>query len=219
MAIITDISPQKKDQKRFNIFIDGAFAFGISADLRFEKKLKTGQTISEKDVKSLIVADQTERLLNKALKFLSFRPRSEQEVRVYLLRRGKLKDIEKSESEKKEYEKSIDEVILKLRGFSYLDDKEFASWWLDQRTKYKLSGGYLIKSELIQKGVDKEIIKEILDGLDEEKMALEVAKKKTISYKRLNKEELRIKLGQFLARRGFNWSTIKKVVDTLLKNQ
>ena len=126
MGKITDIKQQQKDPNRFNVFIDGKFAFGISAEIRFVKKLEVGQRVSEKQNENLITADQTERLLNKALKFLSFRPRSEKEIRDYLLRKGKLKEV-KSEVEIKQYEVSVEEVIKRLKKLEQINDYGFAA--------------------------------------------------------------------------------------------
>ena len=217
MGKITDIKQQQKDPNRFNVFIDGKFAFGISAEIRFVKKLEVGQRVSEKQIENLVVADQTERLLNKVLKFLSFRPRSEREIREHLLRKGRLKEV-KSEAEKEQYEVSVEEVIRRLKKLEQVDDQKFASWWVDQRTRFKPRGPNVLRSELFSKGIPKEIIDEqvIADEESQLQQALSAASKKIAAYKKLNTKEFKIKLGQFLARRGFNWTTIKKVVDTFV---
>ena len=221
---ITDIAAQKK-RERFNIFLDGEFAFGVSAELRFTKKLEVGQNLTQKEIESVVEADQIERLFNKALKFLSYRPRSEREIRDYLLRKGKLRDVEKSAAEKSQYEGSIERIIKKLKSIGQIDDMEFAKWWVEQRGKFRPRGQRLVKLELLQKGVDKEIIEEVTDseegkeGLErvgEEELAFKVASKKLLNYKNLSKEEFRMKMGQYLARRGFSWDVIKKVVDSLI---
>ncbi len=217
MGKITDIKQQQKDPNRFNVFIDGKFAFGISAEIRFVKKLEVGQRVSEKQNENLITADQTERLLNKALKFLSFRPRSEKEIRDYLLRKGKLKEV-KSEVEIKQYEVSVEEVIKRLKKLEQINDYGFAAWWVDQRTRFKPRGPNVLRSELFSKGIPKEIIDEQV-SVDEEsqfQQASSAASKKIAAYKKLDTKEFKIKLGQFLARRGFGWTTIKKVVDTFV---
>ena len=222
MGKITDIALQKKNPKRVNVFLEGEFAFGISLDLRFEKKLEIGKNLTEKQIASLVEADQVERMLNKSLKFLSFRPRSEKEIRDHLLWKGKLKDIDKSDSEKAEYEKSIEKVISKLKKIGQVDDKGFAEWWVEQRQSFKQIGVRAIKVELFQKGIDKDTISELLDESDESKeveLAVKASSKKIQSYKKLEPQEFRIKMGQYLARRGFGWNTIKKVVDTLSKNR
>ena len=216
---ITDLEQQKKKLDRFNVFIDGNFAFGVSADLRFEKKLEVGQNLSEKQIAELINLDQAERLLAKSLRFLSFRPRSEREIRDHLLRKGKLKDI-KGDDEKAQYERSVETVIKKLENLGQIDDYEFTKWWVEQRMRFKQSGIHLLKAELASKGVSKDTIDEILSANinkeSYEDLALTAALKKESSYRRLSKEDFKIKLSQFLARRGFDWNTVKKVVDSLI---
>ena len=214
---ITSINPQKKND-RFNIFVDGEFAFGISAETRFMKQLEVGKHLSEGQISRLIETDQIERLLQMSLKFLSFRPRSEKEVRNYLLRKGRIGEIEKSDTEKTQYEKSVEKVVQKLKNLDQINDKEFASWLVEQRKRFRPRGNRLIKAELAQKGIDKDIINEIAEENNqesEEELAIKAAQKKYTSYKKLNTNEFRIRLGQYLTRRGFDWGTIKKVVDTL----
>ena len=219
MGKITDLKQQKKKLDRFNVFIDGNFAFGISADLRFEKKLEVGQNLSEKQLAELINLDQAERVLAKSLRFLSFRPRSEREIREHLLRKGKLKDI-KGDDEKAQYERSVETVIKKLENLGQIDDYEFTKWWVEQRMRFKQSGIHLLKAELASKGVSKDTVDEILSANinkeSYEDLALTAAQKKESSYRRLPKEDFKIRLSQFLARRGFDWNTIKKVVDSLI---
>ncbi len=222
MGKITDIVPQKKNPKRVNIFLDEEFAFGISTEILFEKRIEVGQTLTEKQIANFIELDQVERLLNKALNFLSFRPRSEKEIREHLLRKGKLKDIHKSDSEKYQYEKSVEKVINKLKRLSQINDKEFAKWWVEQRGKFKPRGERLVKVELFQKGIDRDIIDEVIEKdeeSNEEDLAERAALKKANSYRKYDSNDFRNKMGQFLARRGFGWNVIKKVVDTLERNR
>ena len=222
MVKITDIAPQKKDPKRVSIFLDEEFAFGVSVEIRFEKKLEVGQSLTEKQIANMIELDQVERLLNKALRFLSFRPRSEKEIRDHLLRKGKLKDINKSDAEGDQYDKSVEDVISKLKKMDQVDDKEFAKWWVEQRGKFKPSGERLVKAELFQKGVSKDVIDEVAQKdskLKEEESAKKAALKKLSSYNKYDSEDFRNKMGQFLARRGFGWDVIRKVVDTFERNR
>ena len=224
MGKITDIAPQKKDHKRVSIFVDHEFAFGISLEIRFEKKLSIGQNLTEKQIGDLIELDQVERLFNRSLRFLSFRPRSEKEIRDYLLWKGKLKEINKSEAEKIQYEKSIDKAIIKLEKLDQINDKGFALWWVDQRKKFKQSGNRLIKLELMQKGISKDVIEDVfqeenLGFQSEYEIAEKAADKKLNTYKKLEIKEYRVKMGQYLARRGFDWEITKKVVDTLSKKR
>lgn len=213
------MQPQKKNPKRVNIFIDGEFAFGISRESKIINKLKIQDSLSDIRIQNLIFNDQVERLLGKAIKFLSYRPRSEKEIRDNLLQKLKLTD--KAEEEKKNFEKSIEEVIKKIKKIGQIDDREFAKWWVDQRTRFKKMSPRIIKSELWKKGIDKELIDEILteSNIDQYSLALEAAKKKLSSYKSLDKVEFKTKMSRFLASRGFSWEGIKKVVDTLSESR
>ena len=87
MPFVTSIEPQKKKPDRFNIFVDGKFSFGLDAETLVKSGLKTGREISEKEIKKLVFENETNKLMEKALRFLSFRPRSESEVRRYLRRK------------------------------------------------------------------------------------------------------------------------------------
>lgn len=155
--------------------------------------------------------DLFEKFYNKALRFLSFRPRSEKEIRSNFAnskRRGKVPSNE-----------IIELVIKKLKEQKFLDDKEFAKWWVEQRTLIKLKPKRIIKMELRQKGIDDEVIDELLSKIDQAVSDLEKAKriveKKISKYKNLEPFEKRNKLGRFLASKGFDYDTIKDVLKDL----
>jgi regulatory protein len=212
---VTKIEPQKKKKDRFNISLDGVFAFGLSAELAYLNRLKVGKVLTGKEIKELIQKDQTERLTNKALHFLGYRPRSEKEIRDHLTYKGKLGDLE-TEEEKLEYLESIEQALKKLKELGYLNDKEFAAWWVKERGETKSVSERILKNELLMKGVDREILAEALKSVDsEEDKAMKIATKKARFMQKLDKNEFRLKLSQFLDRKGFEWETVKKVVDSL----
>ena len=214
MSQITDIQTQKKDPKRVNIFLDGKFAFGVSLESTIVNKLKINEQLTSKQVQSLISDDQVERLYERAIKFLSFRPRSEKEIRDNLLQ--KLWRSDKGEEEKKNFERSVLEVLEKLQKLKFINDLEFAKWWVEQRTKFKKISPRLIKSELFKKGINKDTVETAFDSvkIDPVALALEAAKRKLTTYKRFEPKIFREKMGRFLASKGFDWEVVKKVVDT-----
>ncbi len=214
MSQITDIQPQKKNPKRVNIFIDGQFAFGVSRESKIINKLRINDELNEEKNQSLIFNDQVERLYDKAIKFLSYRPRSEKEVRDNLLQ--KLYRSDKGEAEKKNFESSISAVTQKLGKLGLVNDLEFAKWWFEQRVNFKKTSPRIIKSELFKKGIDREIIDEVMDStiVDPISLATSAAKKKLVSYQKFEPKIFREKMGRYLASKGFDWEVVKKVVDT-----
>lgn len=211
--IITDIKTQTKDPLRENIYLDGKFGFGISAEKRFEHRLKIGQSLAEKEVKELVFEDQVGKLLVSAQKFLSFRPRSTKEIRDNLKRK-----LEKGEYV--EPDKILDEVLRKLMKLGLVNDEEFARWWIEQRQKFRPRGERLLRSELHAKGVGREVIDEELHAYDSPAGEVEkVARKKVDSYRTLPDRQFRAKMGAYLARRGYDWDEISRVVDRLLRSR
>lgn len=208
MGIITALEPQKKKKNRVNIFVDGEFAVGLSQDIVFKNRLKAGKEISSQQLEQLVKENELDKILLKVYRFLSYRPRSEKEIRDYLA--------------KKKTSVLLTALVIKtLEKQKYLDDKEFASWWIDQRMQFRPVGEWVLKAELLQKGISKKIIEEMVNGqwsiVNSQDLALKAAKKKLHHYKGLDQIEFRRKMGNFLARRGFDWETIKEVIEQLQK--
>jgi len=203
---ITKIKLQK-NQKQFNIYLDGKFAFALSAETLAKMDLKVDQEISEKEIEKLKYKDIRDRLYNQSLRFLSYRPRSKKEIRDYL----------KKKSEKAEI---IGGIIKKLEKQSLIDDRAFVAWWIEQRSRFRPRGRYLLWSELLKKGIEKEAIETSLSSEKEElRLARKAARKKVKSYRNLEPLEFRQKMIGFLSRRGFGWETIKKTLAEILKKR
>jgi len=208
VPLITDIKPQK-NKKRFNIYLDGRFAFGLSVEARLKARLKIDQEISEEKVDELIKEDEFIKFYDRALNFLSYRPRSEKELQDWF-------------KKKKIGNKTQKLIEKKLRRFNYLDDREFTRWWIEQRMTFRPFGKRRLDLELRQKGINQEMIEEELGKLEDDKLielAEELAKKRMKTLKNLPYFETREKLLAFLSRRGFRWEIIKTVVAKTLKKE
>ena len=148
MAQITQISPQKKNEQRFNVFLDGNFAFGISAELKNSFELVTGRQLSDLELEEIKKALKKDHVFSKALNYLSYRPRSEFEMRQYLKRQSSNID-----------EQEIESIIESLKNYRYINDQTFAEWYVRQRREMgRRYGAYRITQELFQKGISKELI-------------------------------------------------------------
>ena len=148
-----------------------------------------------------------EKFYNSSLRFLSYRPRSEKEVR------DKLKS-------KKASSEIIEKIITKLKEKKFINDEEFAKLWIESRTRFKPRSLRLIKMELKQKGIDDEIIE---SGIKKQELGVDsdleqarrlLAKKVERSFGKLRMT--REKLGRYLASKGFGWDTIKRSIDEVL---
>jgi len=206
VPIITQIKPQK-NQKRFNIYLDGKFAFALSAEALIKAGLKVNQKISQKKAVRLNEQDNKDKLYEKVLRFLSYRPRSEKEIRDYLKKKNASQKTSKA-------------IIKKLKKLELIDDRSFALWWIQQRSSFRPRGRRALWFELKQKGIDQEIIKDSLFSDKKELvLAKKAAQKKAKFLKNLESLAFRQKMTGFLARRGFDWETIKKVLEELKKKE
>ncbi len=203
MPQVTAVEPQKKNKDRFNIYVDGEFALGVSGQFLVKYKIKSGREISADKLAELKQKKKEEKYFDLACSYLSYRPRSEKEIRDYLKKKG----ID---------EVLCEEVLGQLRDRDYVDDHEFAVWWVEQRNRFRPRGKYALKMELGKKGIAKNIIEQVLEAqVDEFVLARQVAKKKRSRYQDLDYWDKRKKLKGFLSRRGFSWEAINEVLDEL----
>ena len=201
MPFITAIKPQKKRKNRFNIYLDGKFIFGLPVEALAKANLSVGRELSSQEVNDLIFKNELGKSLDRVYHFLSYRPRSEKEIRDYL----KKKEVD---------EKVTEKVINKVKKLGYIGDLEFTRWWVDQRSTFRPRGKRALMMELRQKGIAPEIIDQVLgESVNEVVLAKKVVKKKMAILQKLPFWERRRKLSDYLARRGFSWEVIKKIVD------
>lgn len=213
MPKITEVSPQKKNPKRFNIFIDGEFAFGADEDLVVEHRLVLGKIVEKDLLEKLLFEAEIGKLLEKVYGLLNVRNRSEREVRDYLKRVSFKRKVKEQEEIS---ETSIELLIQKLKQKGLISDDSFAKDWVAARIKKK--GKIAIKLELIQKGISKEIIDQVLENTtDDQKVAEALLEKKSRFWKSLPRDEFKKKASDLLLRRGFNYEGVKEIVEKLLQ--
>jgi regulatory protein len=204
MGSITALRVQKRNKKRVNVHLDGEYAFALT-DIE-AARLRVGQTLTEEEIGALQRGDQAERAYERALSFLSYRPRSESEVRSSL--RRKRVDAE-----------TIDSVIDRLIRAGLLDDAEFARYWVDNRIQFRPRGARALRHELRAKGVPQAVIGEALESYDEEAAARKAARAGASRMAHLETDDFRRRLSSYLARRGFHYGVVKPLVQEMLERR
>ena len=202
MLTVTRLEPQKKKPQRINVYLDGEFAFGISRATA--PWLAEGNQLSQQKINDLQEKDQFEGAYQRAINFLSYRVRSEKEIRQNLTKHDVPEDI-------------IERVVDRLRGASLVNDWDFASQWVENRVQFKPRGKRALSSELFQKGIGNEIIEDVLAELDEEELAYACARSRITKFTGMEKKAFQKKLSGLLTRRGFPYHVTKDVVGSLWK--
>ena len=151
MGTITEISHQT-NKKRVNIFVDNEFKSGLELETAVKFGLKIGKVINDKELDIIIEESETSSAFNVALNFISLMPKSKLEVKQKL--------------KKKEYnENIIQKTILKLEEYNYVNDEEYAKMYINLSTKKSKRE---ITQKLLSKGINKEIILELLSDFNDE---------------------------------------------------
>ena len=197
--------------------MEGQFSFALDESLLAKNMLVAGKSLTANDIERLIKENEAGKLFDASLRFLSYRPRSEKEVKDFLAK--KIARVENIKFTEASQSPAILQIITRLKKQSFLDDEEFAEWWVKARTSSQPKGPYLIKRELAWKGVDKEIIEKAIYKIKNQKgLGYKVIEKKLGTWKKLTNLELKKKVYEHLARRGFDSKTINEVIALIGKS-
>ena len=153
---VTAIKQQVKNKERASIFVDDKYSFSLGLNDLVTEKLKVGLELDEPALAALKKKSDDGKLKMRSLEWVLGRPHSIREFKDYLRRKKAEPDF---------VEKLIEEFLK--RG--YLDDKKFAIWWLERRVR-KQKSNRSIEFELRGKGVDREVIAEVMTNDSESEL-------------------------------------------------
>ena len=184
MRKITALRIRRGRGKRVSLFLDGKFAFSLAAEVVVKEGLQVGQELSDSRIAALATSDNFHRCLNAAAHYLSYRPRSETELRERLHQRG--------------FDDSIEAVLNKLKEQGLVDDMAFAQFWKDNRESFSPRSQWLTKLELRRKGVADNIIDQMIDTIDDDDSAYQAALRKARSLPLSDYQSFRHRLFGYL---------------------
>lgn len=201
MNEITAITPQVKDKRRCNVYVDGRFCCGLTLESAVKYRLKVGECVSPDRLAEIQLESEKNTALDKALTHISATKKTEKQVRDFLKEKGYLPPV-------------CDYVLEKMRGYGFINDQEYAQDYVGFSASKK--GGRLIKMELKAKGVAEEYIDEALDALDleEQESAAVRILEKYMRGKTPSRETL-AKAYRHLLSKGFDYETAKAAISAL----
>jgi len=207
MPTVTQISEQKRRPNRRNVYLDGVFAFGCNLNVVAKFKLREGMNLTEAQVRQIQLGEVKQECFDRALEYLGSRFHSRSELRKKLIRR--------------EYgEAVVDAVLEDLARLGYLDDERFAKTKALSAAQHKHHGRRRAFMELIKSGVKGDVADKALADVysehDSTAVARQLAEKQLPRLKKLDPIVARRRLVGMLQRRGFDYDSIKPVVDEVL---
>jgi regulatory protein len=197
---VSDIKQQKRRTNRVSIYIDGKYSFSLDYNTFVKSGIHLGDEIDEKEIDTLQLKDEYARALDYGYLLLSYRDRSEYELRQRLLEKDFHVDV-------------VREVLKFFRDRNLLDDRQFAKKWVENSISSRPMGRIRIKHELkrkmVEDGIIDEVVGELLDENTEIKLARRLTEKKLETLKSYPVEVRKTRLLRFLMNRGFNFDVIK----------
>ena len=146
-------------------------------------------------------SDQTRRASASAIRYLARRPRTESEVLAHLCRKFPHHIAE--------------QVVSDLRERSLIDDAEFARLWTESRLRTKPRSVWLVKRELMNKGIRRDLAEEAVSDYDDSESALRAASTYSHRLDGADYETFHRRLYGFMGRRGFSGSISRSVISSL----
>ncbi len=196
--IITSTEERKKSLTA--LYIDGEYAVSVDTMTFLSTGKKIGSEITDEELYELIEMSKFNRAKEKALYLIEYRSRTKKELYDKLIvlfgESASERAIERLEElglvDDEKYAREYAEVLLDKKGFSR------------QRTEF----------ELMKKGIDKDVIEEILDELEPE--PVEQIKKllETKFARRLSNEKDLAKTVNSLKAMGYRWSDINDAMNS-----
>lgn len=196
---ITEISPQKKNKGRSNLYLDGVFYCGLDDFTVLKNRLKAGDETEKATIDAIQEESELSSAVEKALDYISRCAKTDRQILQYL--------------EKKGYTYPVRfKVLEKLHSYGYADDKEYARAFVET---YSASRGKLrIKRDLIAKGISSKYAEAALENVGNQKDA---AKKTAEKYMRgkTNDMKTRSKCFRYLMSKGFTGAVCAEITGEL----
>ena len=195
---ITALRIQKRNHQRVNVYLDGEFAFSLARIVA--AWMKVGQEIRKETIDQLQEQDARESAYQRALKFISYRPRTEVETRRNLREHTIPEEI-------------IADVIDRLKHCGLLSDVSFAQSWVENRIDNSPRSRRALAYELKQHGIDEHTIEQTLEAIDDEEMAYQAALKHARKLKREEWKGFLAKMYRHLSQRGFSYEVSSQAIS------
>jgi regulatory protein len=195
---ITALKSQKHNHQRVNVYLDGEYAFGLARIVA--AWLQVGQEITGERVAQLQTEDAREAAYQRALKFISYRLRTETEIRRNLAKQALPEEI-------------TEQTIERLKRSGLINDTVFAQGWVENREANRPCSRRALTYELKKRGIDEQIIAQTLDTIDDEEMAYEAALKHARRVNEVEWKGFLQKMYRYLSQRGFSYDVSSQVIS------
>ncbi len=197
MAEITLIEPQKKDNKRCNVYVDGVFYCGIKLEVAIKYGLKAGMHVDKAKLDEIQLETEKSQAVDKAMTHLSASMKTRRQMNDFLLKKGYTQAV-------------ADYVLEKLEYYKLVDDYAYCRAYIESVSG---KGKRAIEADLIKRGAERKAIEEVLSEYEEDGEEAKAVLQKYMRGKEATKENL-MKGFKYLLSKGYGYDTVKDALSS-----
>jgi len=193
IMLITSIEINKNSATMARVHIDDNTSFCLPQKRITILNLFEGKTITPETLEFILTYEVYDAAKSAAVKYLAFKLRTTYEINQKLSELGYEEEL-------------INKVIENLIEIDYINDYQYTSKYITEKTKLQPKSVKMLSMELSYKGIPDDIINRVFEeiNLDENDIAFELIKKK-FSKQTSFDEKLINKMRTFLMSRGFTY--------------
>lgn len=208
---LAKLEPSSRVEGRWLVWLEDGTLLRIGEADVVSFSLYTGMELDETQLDGLRMAQEQAKLKQKALSLLSARPMSQRELERKLSANPRKKGMPEEGEEQREQRRDMaQQVAQRMAQVGLVNDREYASTVVRHYSR-KGYGPAKIRDELYRRGVPRELWDQAMEELNQDDRQLRALVEKKLRGAVPTREELK-KVSAYLARRGFGWEEISRVL-------
>ena len=151
--------------EKIHLSLDGEYIATVNADYWFTCGIKSGSEVTPEQLEELLTESARRKMMNKALDLLSLRDYSRRELSDKLVTKAWEKK-EQKDMDLGSLKQQASDICDRLEELGLLNEERFARSYVDELIRRKHLSKSGLRTALIQKGVQRDIIETVLEEVD-----------------------------------------------------
>lgn len=205
--------------EKIHLSLDGEYIATVNADYWFTCGIKSGSEVTPQQLEELLAESARRKMMNKALDLLSMRDYSRRELSDKLVTKAWEKN-EQKDMDLGSLKQQASDICDRLEELGLLNEERFARSYVDELLRRKHLSKSGLKTALIQKGVQRDIIETVLEEVEVDPVE-QVRELLATKFKNrdLSDEKQKTRTVNALLRLGYRYGEINAAMDGILEDE
>ncbi|NLD29511.1 MAG: regulatory protein RecX [Clostridiales bacterium] len=205
--------------EKIHLSLDGEYIATVNADYWFTCGIKSGSEVTPQQLEELLAESARRKMMNKALDLLSMRDYSRRELSDKLVTKAWEKK-EQKDMGLGSLKQQASDICDRLEELGLLNEERFARSYVDELLRRKHLSKSGLKTALIQKGVQRDIIETVLEEVEVDPVE-QVRELLATKFKNrdLSDEKQKTRTVNALLRLGYRYNEIHAAMGEWLEDE